>query len=201
MESCVRARLLVEQTERRVPKVWVQDGRRPGEVILLFFLFCSWDSFLNEPFDLGFFTLELYRRVQQVRFPIVLFLLSVVLHMSGVFFSYSFELAIAVSIAIYGVSSDQALAATIGPLVEVPVLLGLTYLALWFEKHLDWSEKVSSAPSVAESGGDAEGSSRMGMSVEDEDKSGGRLGELGKSVCRAVTPDGCCRQRILAPRT
>ncbi len=54
---------------------------------------------------------------------------------------HSFELAIAVSIAIYGVNSDQALAATIGPLVEVPVLLGLTYLALWFRTKLDWREK------------------------------------------------------------
>jgi ACR3 family arsenite transporter len=56
--------------------------------------------------------------------------------------SSSFELAIAVAIAVYGVNSDQALAATIGPLVEVPVLLALTYLALWLERKLDWSERV-----------------------------------------------------------
>ncbi len=53
----------------------------------------------------------------------------------------SFELAIAVAIAIYGVNSDQALAATIGPLVEVPVLLSLTYLALLFERKLNWNER------------------------------------------------------------
>jgi ACR3 family arsenite transporter len=42
---------------------------------------------------------------------------------------------------VYGVDSDQALAATIGPLVEVPVLLSLTYLAVLFERKLQWTEK------------------------------------------------------------
>ena len=45
-------------------------------------------------------------------------------------------------IAVYGIDSDQALAATIGPLVKVPVLLALSYVALVFEKHLNWGERL-----------------------------------------------------------
>ena len=48
------------------------------------------------------------------------------------------ELAIAVCIGVWGVGSDQALAATIGPLVEVPILLSLTWLALFLRHRLPW---------------------------------------------------------------
>ncbi|GAA5826463.1 hypothetical protein JCM5353_001830 [Sporobolomyces roseus] len=69
--------------------------------------------------------------------------------------SNNFELAIAVAIASYGANSDQALAATVGPLVEVPVLVTLAYLLVWYRKRSKWDIEET-APILEKGGNDSE---------------------------------------------
>jgi arsenite transporter len=54
--------------------------------------------------------------------------------------SNNFELAIAVVVSVYGAGSEEALAATVGPLIEVPVLVGLVYVIRWFKHRWGWKE-------------------------------------------------------------
>ena len=108
-------------------------------VVILFAL--QGETITSQPFDVARIALPLliyFAVMWAVSFAIGLWLRLGYEKNTSVAFtaaSNNFELAIAVAIGVFGVTSGEALAGVVGPLIEVPVLVGLVYVALWARRR------------------------------------------------------------------
>lgn len=147
--------------ERRRGRAWYEEKFLPriGPVALYGLLFTvvvlfalQGDTITNHPLNVARIALPLLAYFAIMWFGA--FAISRRLHLtyertSALSFSAAsndFELAIAVAIGVFGVTSGQALAGVVGPLIEVPVLVGLVYVALSLRRRLRWPHAANERP-------------------------------------------------------